>query len=238
METPSVDRASWIARFFGGADHASLPAEDLADLAAELREDCYPAGTPLFRVGEAPTRVHIILSGAVELSCVLKGRQIVLQILRSGDVVGDVPLFLRMTEPCDAVALQDSRILSIDSLTRLLERRPRLAWRWMLSVSTRLADTQARLVELLAGGLEAQIALVLVRQAEHGVVHLRQSVLAELVGGRRPSVNRILKGLEAQGLLQLRYGQIEILDEAGLAAVAGLNGQRSRPKQASGSRHL
>lgn len=142
-----------------------------------------------------------------------------------------LPLYL---PPFDAIALQDSRILSIDSLTlhRLLERRPRLAWRWMLTVSTRLAETQARLVELLAGGLEAQIALVLVRQADHGVVHLRQSVLAELVGGRRPSVNRILKGLEAQRLLRLRYGQIEILDNAGLAAVAGLNGQRSRPNQA------
>lgn len=233
MGEPSIDHAAWIARCLGRAELAPLEPQDVAGLATELSEDHYPAGTTLFREGQAPSRVHIIHSGAVELSCHLKGRQVVLQILRSGDVVGDVPLLLRMPQPFDAVALEDSLILSIDSVTlhRLLEERPRLAWRWMLSVSSRLASTRARLVELLAGDLEAQIALVLVRQSEDGVVHLRQSVLAELVGGGRSSVNRILKRLEAQRLLRLRYGQIEILDEAGLARAAGLNddGRRAAP---------
>jgi CRP-like cAMP-binding protein len=62
----------------------------------------------------------------------------------------------------------------------------------------------------------------MVRQAEHGVVRLRQRVLADLVGGRRTSVNRVLKRLQAQQLLRVRYGQVEILDEAGLATAAGL----------------
>ena len=79
-----------------------------------------------------------------------------------------------------------------------------------------------RVVELLAGGLEAQVAQVLVRRAEDGVVHLSQSLLAELVGHQRTSVNRVLKRLEAQGLVKVGYGQVEIVDEAGLAAVAGL----------------
>jgi CRP-like cAMP-binding protein len=95
-------------------------------------------------MGEAPVRVHIIRSGAVELSRQLRGRRVVLQILRPGDVLGDIPLFVRMTEPFDAVALEDSIILSIDSVTlyRLLEKRPRLAWRWLQSVSNRMASVQ------------------------------------------------------------------------------------------------
>jgi DNA-binding GntR family transcriptional regulator len=79
-----------------------------------------------------------------------------------------------------------------------------------------------RVVELLAGGLEAQIASVLVRRAEGGVLNLSQGNLAELVGHPRTSVNRVLKHLEAEGLVKVRYGQVEILDEAGLARVAGL----------------
>jgi CRP-like cAMP-binding protein len=138
--------------------------------------------------------------------------------------VGDVGLFLRMTAPYDGVALEDSVILTFDSvrLRRLLEQRPRLAWRWLVSVSGRLVSYQDRLTELLAGGLEAQIASVLLRRAERGVVKLSQRSLAELVGGRRTSVNRVLKHLEEQNLLRLRYAQIEILDEAGLAMLAGL----------------
>jgi hypothetical protein len=62
-------------------------------------------------------------------------------------------------------------------------------------------------------------------------VRLSQAVLAELVGGRRTSVNRVLKRLERQGFLRLRYGQAEILDEGGLAAAAGLE---ATPERAAG----
>jgi len=223
-DSEGLRQAAWIAQWLGPGDLAPVGPDDIRDLAELLREDHYRAGETVFQIGQAPTRVNIVRSGAVELSCALHGRPVVVQILRAGDVVGDVPLFLRMMESFDAVALEDSRILSIDSLAlhRLLARRPQLAWRWMLSVSSRMASAQARLVELLAGGLEAQIALVLLRRADHGVVHLRQSVLAELVGGRRPSINRVLKRLETQGLVRLHYGSVQILDEAGLAALTGV----------------
>jgi CRP/FNR family transcriptional regulator, cAMP and macrophage regulator len=196
----------------------------LDELDGLLREERFPAGATIFQVGDAPTRIGIVRSGAVELSCKLNGRRVVLQILRPGDVVGDVGLLLRMTAPYDGVALDDTVILTIDSLEfhRLLEERPRLARRWMVSISSRLVSYQSRLLELLAGGLEAQIASVLVRRAERGVVKLSQSNLAELVGGRRTSVNRVLKRLEEQRLVRVRYGQVEIVDEFGLAGVAGL----------------
>lgn len=216
--------AEWIAQFFGRPDLAPLRFEDIEELVALLREDRYLAGMSLFRIGEAPSRVGIVRSGAVELSRDLNGRRVVIQILGPGDAVGDVGLFLRMTAPYDSVALEDSVILTFDSvrLHGLLEQHPRLAWRWLISVSGRLVSYQDRLMEVLAGGLEAQIASVLVRRADRGLVKLSQNSLAELVGGRRTSVNRVLKRLEEQRLLRLRYAQIEILDEAGLTVLAGL----------------
>ncbi len=216
--------AEWIAEWLGPADLAPLAPDDIRDLVVLLREDHYPAGSTVFRMGQAPTRVHIVRRGAIELSRNMKSGRVVIQILRPGDVLGDISLFLRMKVPWDAVALEDSLILSIDSLSlhRLLEQRPRLAWRWLHSVSTRVAGFWFRVVELLAGGLEAQVASVLVRRAEDGVVHLSQNNLAELVGHRRTSVNRVLKRLEADGLVRVGYGQVELLDEDGLLKVAGL----------------
>ncbi|MDQ1500408.1 MAG: family transcriptional regulator, cAMP and macrophage regulator [Actinomycetota bacterium] len=220
-----MDRqAEWIAQFFGRPELAPLRFDDIEELVALLRDERHLAGTTIFRMGETPTRVGILRSGAVELSRNLNGRRVVIQILRPGDAVGDVGVFLRTTAPYDSVALEDSVVLWFDfvDLHRLLEQRPRLALRWLVSVSDRLVSYQDRLMELLAGGLEAQIASVLVRRAERGLVKLSQSSLAELVGGRRTSVNRVLKHLEEQKLLRLRYAQIEILDEAGLAIIAGL----------------
>jgi CRP-like cAMP-binding protein len=217
-------QAQWIARSFGRPELVPLGSDDIDELAGLLREEHYPAGAIIFRMGEAPTRIGIVRRGAVELSRDLNNRRVVAQILRTGDGVGDVAIFLRITAPYDGTALEDTLILTIDSVRfhRLLEQRPRLAGRWMTSVSNRLISYQARLMELLAGSLEAQIASVLVHRADHGVVNLSQSSIAELVGGNRSSVNRVLKRLEEQGLLLARYGQIQILDEAGLARIAGL----------------
>jgi CRP-like cAMP-binding protein len=225
VQGPREEQAEWIARSLGRPELSPLGQDDIAELAALLREERYPAGTTVFRMGDAPTRVLIVRRGAIELSRTLNGRRVVLQIMRPGDVLGDVGLFLRKTAPYEGVALEDSVVLSLDSVRfhRLLEERPRLALRWMTSISGRLESYQSRLMELLAGGLEAQIASVLVRRAEHGVVNLSQSSLAELVGGRRTSVNRVLKRLEEQDLVRVRYGQVEILDEVGLAKAAGLD---------------
>lgn len=217
--------AEWIAQRLGRPELAPLGPDDIAELAGLLQEERFPAGTTVFRTGDPPNRVGIIRRGAVELSRHLNGRRVVLQTLRPGDAVGDIGIFLRITAPYEGVALEDTLILTIEAVRfhRLLEERPRIAMRWLNSVSSRLVSYQNRLTEVLAGGLEAQIASVLVRRADRGVVKLSQASLAELVGGRRTSVNRVLKRLEDQNLVRIRYGQVELVDEARLALVAGLD---------------
>lgn len=223
MDAPTR-HTKWVTDWLTPADLAPPGPEDVRDLVGLLREDHYPAGATVYKEGQAPTRVHIVRSGAIEFSRTLRTGRVVIQILRPGDVLGDVSLFLRMKVPWDAVAIEDSLLLSFDSLAlhRLLEQRPRLAWRWLHSTSARVAGFWFRVVELLAGGLEAQVAQALMRRAENGVVHLSQAYLAELVGHQRTSVNRVLKRMEADGLVKIGYGQVEIIDETALAAVAGL----------------
>ena len=224
--------AKWIAQHLGRPGLAPLEPDDIDELTALLGEEHFPAGTTVFRIGDAPTRVGIIRRGALELSRELNGRRVVLQILRPGDAVGDIGVFLRLTAPYDGIALEDTVILTIDSVQfhRLLEERPRLALRWLNALSSRLVSYQARVTELLAGGLEAQVASVLVRRADQGVVNLKQSSLAELVGGGRTSVNRVLKRFEEQNLVRVRYGQVELVDEVGVARVAGLRRRRRRSR--------
>lgn len=219
----AVGHAAWLTCCLGHGALAPIGPDDAAALAAELQERRHAAGTTIFGQGEAPSSVHILRQGAVELSRRLGRRRVALQVLRPGDVFGDVPLLVRTPEPFDAVALEDTDVLTIDSvaLARLLQSRPRLAYRWLISVAERMAEVQGRLMDLLAGDMEAQVASLLVRRAEQGRVNLSQAVLAQLVGGRRTSVNRVLKALEAQGLLRLGYRQVEILDEDALRRAGG-----------------
>ena len=51
-------------------------------------------------------------------------------------------------------------------------------------------------------------------------VPLTQELLAELVGGTRPSVNQVLQRLAAQGMVELGRSRITVLDRAALARKA------------------
>lgn len=218
----SACHAAWIARSLGRGELAPLGEGDLAELAEELGEDRYAAGTFVFRQRDAPARIHVVRDGLVELSREVHGRRVTVQLLHPGDVFGDVPMLLRTQEPFDARAREDSVVLSFDAqrLVRLLHERPGVAQRWLVSLAERMAGIERRLLDLFAVGLEAQVATVLLREGVSGRVALSQEVLAELLGAQRSSVNRVLRAIQERGLVELRYRDIRLLDPEGLAALA------------------
>lgn len=222
MTNPVSRFASWLACCLGRGERAPVSEADIAELVAEVGEQRHAGGTFLFREGDPAAQVHIIRDGAVELSRVIGGRRITVQLLQPGDVFGDVPVFLGEPEPFDARAVVDSTVLSMDApaLFRLLSTRPGLMRRWMISLSGRMSGLQQRLIDVLAGGLEAQLASVLLRQADdRGRVEMSQAQLAALLGVQRTSVQRVLKQLGDAGLLEVGYRKIDLVDRAGLASL-------------------
>jgi len=80
----------------------------------------------------------------------------------------------------------------------------------------RLAASQGRILALLGGSLTAQAAQLLAEEAVEGRVELPQRTLAAMLGVQRPSLNEVLKDLERDGLIRIRYSSIEVLDRARL----------------------
>ena len=74
------------------------------------------------------------------------------------------------------------------------------------------------MLTVTAGDLTHQVAALLLDETgpEAGGVPFSQGTIAELLGATRPSVNRVLKTLEAAGHLRLSYRRIEVLDPQGL----------------------
>ncbi len=213
---------TWLACCLSRGPKAPLTKGDVEDLAAEMGEDCYAGGTLVFQRGDPAARVHVVRSGTIELSRTMNGRRVMLQLLHPGDVFGDVPALLGDVEPFDARAVNDATVLSIESgaLMDLLQTRPHVAHRWFVSLAERMAGLQSRLVDLLAGGLESQVASILLREAGDGVeVRLTHGQLGEMLGTPRASVQRVLKSLEAAGLIALHYRRIELTDPTGLLSL-------------------
>ena len=177
----------------------------------------------MFREGDDAAMVHVVRSGEIELSRGHGDRRVTLQLLRPGDVFGDVPAFLGDVEPFDARAVEDSTVLSIDvkTLFELLQTRPAVARRWFISLAERMQGLQNRLFDVLAGPLESQLASVLLREADgNGTIRITQAHLAEMLGAQRSSVQRVLKQLETGGLITLHYRRIVVADADALALLA------------------
>jgi CRP-like cAMP-binding protein len=100
-------------------------------------------------------------------------------------------------------------------LFELLQGRPLIARRWFVSLAERMAGLQARLVDLHAGGIEAQLASILLREADDtGTVNASQANLAAMLGAQR-----VFKELEVAGLVELTYRRIVLLDRGGLVSL-------------------
>lgn len=211
----------WLACCLGRGDRVPLGAGEIDSLVAAVGEQEFASGTFVFREGDRAAKIHVVRSGRLELSREINGHRVTLQILKPGDMFGDVPVLLGHPEPFDARAVTDSVVLSFDAdaLYELLRTRPRMAERWLVSLADRTYGFQQRLTDLLSGGLETQLASVLLREADDGTVDMTQEAMASLLGTRRSSVNRVLKDLETAGVVELHYGKVQVVDSGALDAL-------------------
>lgn len=217
-----VREAAWVARCVGRADTAPLAAADLAVLAAYMTPLQLGPGTVLFSDGDDPAGVWIVRSGRIELTVGARRRRAVVQVLRPGDVEGDIALILGKPPPYTARAVADTQCLFIDARTfeRLLAERAAVTRRWLSSAALRLDRSQARILELVGRPLPAQVARLLLDEAVEDRVELPQETLAAMLGAHRASVNGALKALEQRGHVELGYGEVIFRDARGLRTIA------------------
>jgi CRP/FNR family transcriptional regulator, cAMP and macrophage regulator len=203
-----------VARCVGRGEAAPLRPQDVAALAGMLQVREFSPGDVAFRAGDQSGGVWIVRGGRIELSVGAGRHRAVVHLPRPGDVDGDIQLLLGMPPPYTARALADARCLFLASadFEQLLATRPPVARRWLSSVAQRLAASQARVLGLLGGSLTAQTARLLAGEAEDGRVALPQRTLAAMLGAQRPSLNKVLKDLERDGLIRIAYSAIDILD--------------------------
>lgn len=219
---------AWMARDFGRRDRAPLSAEDVEALARFLEPVEARAGQRILSPGEPAEAAYVVERGEVEL-LVRKGRRRALvAIQRTGGVFGDVPLLCDIPFPFVAVARTEATLLRLDrdQLVDLLSTHPAIALRWLTNVVKRLERANRRVVELTVGDLRARTLALLADEVighdgHRAQVRLTQSEIAALLGATRQSVNRVLRRLAGEGLVEQRYGEIEVTDPERIIQLAG-----------------
>jgi CRP/FNR family transcriptional regulator, cyclic AMP receptor protein len=190
-------------------------------------------GDQIFAKGDPGNSMMAVLKGRVVISAPSPdGRQVVLTVMREGDLLGEIALLDGNERTADATAAIDSELLVVPrrSLLALLERRPDLCIDLLILLCERLRRTNEQVEDLAFLDLEARIAKVLVRLTEENGgedrsstkpvgVKISQRALGELVGGSRESVNKHLQDWKRSGIIAIEKGAIVIRDLPALEAL-------------------
>src|SRR3954471_9090941 len=147
----------------GSALFARLTNEETDAILAHARTVRYKAGDQIVAKGDPGDSMMAVLQGRVSIDAPSPdGRQVVLSVLRVGEVFGEIALLDGKERTADAVALTDCEILIAPrrSLWSLIEHRPDLCIDLMLVLCDRLRHTNEQVEDLAFLHLESRMAKV------------------------------------------------------------------------------
>ncbi len=182
-------------------------------------------GNILFRQGERPTRVYLLLDGAGTLvRTAPKGHRVVLAFLRPGDVFGLIDLYGRGDQTYTAQMAQDSQVLSWsrESMQRIVDQHPVVvanALRWM---ARRVQSYWMRVEDLATEPVEQRVARTLLRltRGTSRPLLLLHRDLAEFVGTTPPTLSRVLRGWRRQGIVSASRASVQLRAPDKVRAIA------------------
>jgi CRP-like cAMP-binding protein len=207
----------------------SIPLAAAADLRSRGRERRFSTGQALFREGDPPSSVAVILDGTVKVSASgVGGTEALLAMRGPGSVIGEFAAIDRTVRCATVTAVRPVRALFVPcpAFEAFLAEQPSAALALLRLVVARLRDADRMRIEFGTLEVQARLARRLLELArDHGeevdgeiVIRLAvtQDDLAGMVGASRQSVARGLRELREGGLITTGRRTITIIDAAGL----------------------
>jgi len=223
MPQAEQQHLDWLARSFGRPDYAPLDRADVEVIrsAGEVISK-YP-GTHLFKEGAAADAAYLVESGDVEIYRGQGGTRRVVARVGPGSVLGDIAMFGDTPYISSAKAVGPVRAFRFqrDLLLPELHRHPAICLRWLVAGLRQLEGTQRRVIRLMHKTVLAQVADLLMEEAERrSEVSVSQGTIAALLGVSRQSVNEALGRLREVEAVETGYRSIRIIDIEKLTEVA------------------
>ncbi len=208
----------------------------LSDVSADLKrmledqatEISLKQGEVLFEQGDEGDALYAIISGAVEFSVLaLDGRRLALEMMRAGELFGEITLFDPGARTATATAVEASmlwRVRHADVLAQI-RRQPELAVDMIHLAGQRMRWMGRQFNEQVFLPLPTRLARKLLHLAPEKAqtpyrLTLSQAELAEFVGATREAVSKILSGWKREGVIQGARGGLIIQDWTALSMLA------------------
>jgi CRP/FNR family transcriptional regulator, anaerobic regulatory protein len=211
IKTESAFRGTADCRSCGIRDmvlFADLREEDFNLIHAPIDDLEYGPGQPLVRVGDTATSLYTLRAGMVKLvRNTVDGRQRIVRVLRSGDVIGLEALMGPVYES-DAIALTGVKVcrLPLQVIQRLNRETPRLHQRLLERWHHSLREADDWLADLNFGNARQRLAgLILKMRSDQdpGLCTLfSREDMGAMLDLKLETVSRTLNAFVREGLIE------------------------------------
>jgi len=212
-----------------------LKAEERDAIVSRARTRTLKAGETVFAMGSPGDNMMAVLSGAIRISVPAPdGRELLLAILQSGEVFGELAVLDGKERSADAVADGPCTLAILErrDILSFLEHNPAVWLKLITVLCERLRRADQLLAEVALLQLPVRLAKTMLRltsdepksktAAKNSTIRFSQRELANMVGGTRESVNKCLATWQRQGIVQISEGKIIILNKTTLEHISGL----------------
>jgi CRP-like cAMP-binding protein len=173
-------------------------------------------GSQIISEGDGGNAIYLILSGKVKV--VLygeEGKEIVLSVMKKGDVFGEMSLFDREPRSANVEAIEDAECFIIhgNNLLKYIESHPSVALNFLSHLSRRLREADRKIGGLALLDVCGRIAHTLLGIANAGddiqekgdvtIERLTHEEIAAMIGSSREVVSRALKKMAEEGYVKV-----------------------------------
>lgn len=208
---------------------SSWGAAELQDLLERAALCPMKKGDVLLHQGDPGDYLIILLDGTIRVSMVASnGREIILDYLEAGSVIGEIALLDGGERTATATALGEGKYLKLGAkaFREVLEKHPSVAWRLLNEMARRLRNANNTIESDRAFASGPRLARTLQRLMQSGSdnaglrLDLSQSELGAFAGISRENINRQLGAWADSGIVSLENGRVRVLDRDVLEEIA------------------
>ena len=204
---------------------SSLTDQSLEDLSDRVRLQRIKQGQVIFRKGDEGTALYILKSGDIKIVLPSKlGEEIIVSIFSEGVFFGEMALLDKEPRSADAIAIKPSEVfvLSREDFQSFLHSDTDAVDSILSSLSKRLRKTDDLLEDICFLSISERFKKLISRLGkaygkEDGAgividIVLTQKEFGDMIGATRESINREIKALREQGLIEMVDNRIKIID--------------------------
>ena len=192
---------------------AGLSPSAIDEISGNLHSREIRAKTLFMSEEQSSPVVSIIAEGTVKISVVRGTKELVINIVGAGEVLGEINLLDGQGHSADIMAIETTRLhwISSDTLHGIMLREPQIGLNLGKILSRRLRLATARIEALALLDVPGRVAFQLLAFArEYGIrtpqgtripLTLSQGEIAGLIGATRTRVNQAIAKMKGAGVL-------------------------------------